>query len=177
MKFTAQQISGLVNGVIEGNPEETIHKVSRIEEGVPGSISFLSNPLYTQYIYKTEASIVIVNKTFIAEHPVKSTLIRVDSAEVAFARLLEIYNQVKNNKQGISEKASIDATAVLGENLYIGDFAYIGENVRLGNNVKIHPQVFIGDNTTIGDNTILFPGVKIILISLSGRTAFSMQVS
>jgi UDP-3-O-[3-hydroxymyristoyl] glucosamine N-acyltransferase len=161
MEFTAKQISGLINGVIEGNPDATIHKVSKIEEGVPGSISFLSNPLYTQYIYKTDASIVIVNKTFVAEHPVKSTLIRVDSAEVAFARLLELYNQVKNNKTGISQKASIDESAILGENLYIGDFACIGENVRIGNNVKIYPQVFIGDNTTIGDNCILFPGVKV----------------
>ena len=161
MKFTAGQISELVGGIVEGDPGVSIQKVSKIEEGEPGSISFLSNPLYTQYIYKTEASIVIVNRAFIPEHPVKATLIRVDSAEVAFARLLEIYNQIKDNKKGISKQCFIAETASLGENLYIGEFAWIGENTQIGNNVKIHPQVYIGDNTTIGDNTILHPGVKV----------------
>jgi UDP-3-O-[3-hydroxymyristoyl] glucosamine N-acyltransferase len=161
MKFTAKQIAEMVNGIVEGNPEVSIHKVSKIEEGEPGSISFLSNPLYTQYIYKTKASIVIVNKSFVAEHPLECTLIRVDSAEVAFGKLLGLYNQIKNNKTGISKQCFISETARLGENLYIGEYAWIGENTVIGDNVKIHPQVYIGDNTTIGDNTILFPGVKI----------------
>ena len=169
MKFSAKQISELVNGIIEGNPDITIHKVSKIEEGDSGSISFLANPLYTHYIYKTEASIVIVNKSFIPEHPIKSTLIKVDSAEVAFGKLLEIYNQIKNNQSGISKLCFIDESAKLGENLYIGEFAYIGENTKIGNNVKIYPQVYVGANTTIGDNTILFPGVKIYSDNVIGK--------
>jgi UDP-3-O-[3-hydroxymyristoyl] glucosamine N-acyltransferase len=169
MKFTAKQISELVNGIVEGNPEITIDKVSKIEEGEPGSISFLSNPLYTHYIYKTEASIVIVNKSFVPEHPIKSTLIRVESAEVAFAKLLELYNQIKDNKNGIAKQCFIAESAHLGENLYIGEYAYIGENAEIGNNVKIHPQVYIGDNTKIGDNTILYPGVKIYSDIIIGR--------
>jgi len=169
MNFTAKQISELVNGIVEGNPETTINQVSRIEEGKPGSISFLSNPLYTHFIYTTEASIVIVNKSFIQEHPVKSTLIRVDSAEVAFAKLLELYNQIKNNKSGISKQCCIAESAVLGENLYVGEYASIGENTHIGNNVKIYPQVYIGDNTRIGDNTILYPGVKIYSDNIIGK--------
>jgi len=169
MKFTAKEISGLVNGIVEGNQEITINKVSRIEEGVAGSISFLSNPLYTQYIYTTDASIVIVNKSFIPEAPVKCTLIRVDSAEVAFAKLLELYNQIKDNKSGISKQCFIAGSARLGENLYVGEFAYIGEDVQIGNNVKIHPQVYIGDNTSIGENTVLYPGVKIYSDNIIGK--------
>jgi UDP-3-O-[3-hydroxymyristoyl] glucosamine N-acyltransferase len=169
MKFTANQISLLVNGIVEGNPDASIHKVSKIEQGEPGSISFLANPLYTHYIYTTEASVVIVNKSFIAEHPIKCTLIRVDSAEAAFAKLLEMYNQIKSNKTGISKQCYISETAKLGENLYIGEYAYIGENAVIGNNVKIHPQVYIGDNTTIGDNTVLFPGVKIYSDNIIGK--------
>ncbi|MCX6246749.1 MAG: UDP-3-O-(3-hydroxymyristoyl)glucosamine N-acyltransferase [Bacteroidetes bacterium] len=168
MKFSAAQISQLVGGQIEGDPEASIQSVSRIEEGKPGSISFLSNPVYTHYIYTTEASIVIVNKSFVAEHPVKSTLIRVESAEVAFAKLLALYNQIKDNKSGISKQCFIAGTASLGSNLYIGEYAYIGENVRIGNNCKIHPQVYIGDNTTIGDNTVLYPGVKIYSDNIIG---------
>jgi len=169
MKFSAKQISEAVNGIIEGNADVTIDKVAKIEEGEPGSITFLANPLYTQYIYKTKASIVIVNKSFVADAPIASTLIRVDSAEVAFGKLLELYNQIKNNKSGISEKSFIDESAKLGENLYVGEFSYIGENAEIGNNVKIYPQVYIGANTKVGENTILYPGVKIYSDNVIGK--------
>lgn len=161
MEFTAKQIAELLNGAIEGDAGVAVNKLSKIEEGEPGSLSFLANPLYTQYVYTTNASIVIVNKNFTPDRPVKSTLIRVDSAEIAFAKLLEIYNQIKYNKVGISQKSSIAETAKVGENVYVGDFAFIGEKVVIGNNVKIYPQVYIGDNSIVDDNTILFAGVKI----------------
>ena len=161
MQFSAQQIAGLLGGVIEGNPDVTVSKLSKIEEGVPGSISFLANPVYTQYIYTTNASLVIVNKDFEATGPISSTLIRVESAAAAFAKLLEMYNQVKLNKTGISKHAYISETATVGNNIYAGEFAVVSDNARIGNNVKIYPQVYVGDNVTIGDNTTLFAGVKI----------------
>jgi UDP-3-O-[3-hydroxymyristoyl] glucosamine N-acyltransferase len=161
MQFSAQQIAGLLGGVIEGNPEVTVSKLSKIEEGVPGSISFLANPVYTHYIYTTNASLVIVNKDFVATGPISSTLIRVESAAAAFAKLLEMYNQVKLNKTGVSKQAYISETATVGTNIYAGEFAVVSDNARIGNNVKIYPQVYIGDNVTIGDNTTLFAGVKV----------------
>ena len=161
MNFSAQQIAGIVNGTIEGNPDVSVSKLSKIEEGVPGSISFLSNPKYTQYLYNTNATIVIVDKGLELTAAVKSTLIRVESAAVAFAALLEIYNQVKLNKKGIAKICSISESATLGNDIYVGDFAVIGDHVKIGNNVKIYPQVYIGDNAVIGDNTTIFAGVKI----------------
>lgn len=161
MQFTAAQIAGILNGTIEGNPDAAVSKLSKIEEGVPGSISFLANPLYTQYIYGTQASIVIINKDFELTAPTSATLIRVDNAGLAFAKLLEMYNQVKLNKTGISKMAYIAESATVGNNIYAGEFAVISDNARIGNNVKIYPQVYIGDNVVIGDNTTLFAGVKI----------------
>lgn len=161
MKFTAQQIAGMLNGVIEGDPETMVNKVSKIEEGVPGSISFLSNPLYTPYIYNTQASVVIVNKSFVADHPIAATLIRVDNAQVAFGQMLERYNQIKNDRKGISKQCFIAESAEIGTDAYIGEFAWIGENVSIGKNVKIFPQSYIGDNTVIGDNCIFYAGVRI----------------
>ena len=149
MEFSAKQIAEMLNGTIEGNAGAIVNKLSKIEEGEPGSLSFLANPLYTHYIYTTNASIIIVNKSFIPERPVKSTLIKVDSAENAFAKLLDLYNQIKLNKVGVSKQC------------YIAETAKVGEKVYIGNNVKIYPQVYIGDNTTVDDNTIIFPGVKI----------------
>lgn len=161
MEFSAKQIAGMLNGTIEGNPDVSVTKLSKIEEGVPGSISFLANPIYTHYLYTTQASLVIINKDQQLTGPVSSTLIRVESAAAAFAKLLEMYNQVKLNKTGISKHAYISDSAVTGSNIYAGEFAVISDNARIGNNVKIYPQVYIGDNVIIGDNTTVFAGVKI----------------
>jgi len=161
LKFTAAQIAVILEGEVEGNPEIEVSKLSKIEEGEPESLSFLANPKYTQFIYTTKASIVIVNKIFKAEKKINSTLIRVEDAYKSFSKLLEYYNQVKMNKTGVESPVFISKSAIYGENIYIGAFAYLGENIKIGNNTKIYPNVYIGDNVTIGDNVILFSGAKI----------------
>ena len=168
MKFTAAQIAVILEGEVEGNPEIEVSKLSKIEEGGPGSLSFLANPKYTQFIYTTKASIVIVNKIFKAEKEIHSTLIRVEDAYKSFSKLLEYYNQVKMNKTGIESPVFISKSAIYGENVYIGAFAYLGENIKIGNNTKIYPNVYIGDNVVIGDNVILFSGAKIYSDTLIG---------
>lgn len=161
MQFTAQQIAGILGGTIEGDSNATVNTLAKIEEGTPGSISFLSNPKYTQYIYGTQASIVIVNQDFEPAERVSATLIRVPSAEIAFSKLLEMYNQVKLDKKGISPKSDIAESATLGTDPYIGSFTYIGEGVKIGDKAKIYPNVYIGDNVKIGNNTTIFAGVQI----------------
>lgn len=168
MEFSASQIAAVIEGIVEGNPEIKISRLSKIEEGEPGTLSFLANPKYTPYIYTTLASIVIVNKDFTPDQPVRSTLIRVADAYTAFARLLELYNQVKNEKQGVSSLAFISKSAIIGKNAYIGEFAYIGENAVVGDNTKIFPHVFLGDNVKVGDNTTLFAGVIIYSDNIIG---------
>jgi UDP-3-O-[3-hydroxymyristoyl] glucosamine N-acyltransferase len=161
MKFTAEQIAKVLDGKIEGNKEVEVNTLSKIEEGKAGSLSFLANPKYTPYIYDTKASIVIVNSDFQAAKALSCTIIRVEDAYTAFSQLLDMYNQVKLNKSGISAQAAISELAKIGENVYIGEFVVIGENTVIGNNAKIYPQTFIGENCKIGENTTLFPGVKI----------------
>ncbi len=161
MKFTAKQIAELLEGDIVGDEQIEVFKLSKIEEGEEGSLTFLSNPKYYPYLYSTKASITIVDKTFEPEKSISSTLIKVESAYEAFSKLLEFYNQVKNNKIGRETPHFISDSAKIGSNEYIGAFAYIGNNVVIGNNVKIYPNVYIGDNVTIGDNCMLFAGSKI----------------
>ena len=161
MKFKAQQIADILEGDVIGNPEEEVSKLSKIEEGEKGSLTFLSNPKYNSYLYTTKASVAIVNKSFVLEKEVKTTLIKVDDAYKSFSKLLEFYNEVKNNKTGREQPNFIAVSSEIGENEYIGAFAYVGENVKIGNNVKIYPNTYIGDNTEIGDNTVIFSGVKI----------------
>ena len=161
MNFTAQQIAEILEGDIIGNPNVEVSKLSKIEEGEKGSLTFLSNPKYNPYLYTTKASIAIVNKSFQPEKDIETTLIKVDDAYTAFSKVLEFYNQVKNNKTGREQPHFISSTALIGSNEYIGAFAYIGENVTIGENVKIYPNVYIGDNTNIGNNCTLFSGVKI----------------
>lgn len=161
MKFTAQQIADILEGDILGNAEEEVSKLSKIEEGEKGSLTFLSNPKYNSYLYTTNASIAIVNKSFIPEKEVQTTLIKVEDAYASFSKLLSYYNEVKNNKKGREQPNFIAASAKIGKEEYIGAFSYIGENVIIGENVKIYPNTYVGDNVTIGDNTTIFAGVKI----------------
>ena len=161
MNFTAQQIAEILEGDIVGNPDAEVSKLSKIEEGENGSLTFLSNPKYNPYLYTTKASIAIVNKSFVPEKETETTLIKVDDAYAAFSKVLEFYNQVKNNKIGREEPYFISSSATIGNDEYIGAFAYIGENVKIGNNVKIYPNVTICDDVIIGDNCMIFSGVKL----------------
>ena len=161
LEFTASQIAGILEGDVEGNPDVAVHKLSKIEEGQTGSLTFLANPKYTPFIYKTEASIIIVNRDFVPEQALNSTLIKVDDAYKSFSKLLAYYNQVKNTKSGIEQPVFISESARYGPDLYLGAFSYLGNDVSLGENVKIYPNVYIGDNVTIGDNTVIFAGAKI----------------
>jgi len=169
MKFTASQIAGILEGDLEGNPDIAVDKLAKIEEGEHGSLTFLANPKYTHFIYTTKSSITIVNRDFVAEHNLSTTLIKVDDAYESFSKLLSYYDQVKSNKIGIEDPSFIDKTATYGENCYIGAFSYIGENSKLGNNVKIYPNAFVGDNVILGDNVIVFAGGKIHSDSIIGN--------
>lgn len=169
MEFTAAQIAGILEGDIEGNPQIAVHKLAKIEEGEEGSLTFLANPKYTPYIYSTKASVTIVNKDFVAEHPLTTTLIRVADAYSAFSKLLEYYNQVKRQKAGIETPSFISESATYGEGLYLGAFSYLGNHVQLGNNVKIYPNVYIGDHVTIDDEVTIFAGAKICSESVIGH--------
>lgn len=168
MEFTAKQIAGLINGKIEGDPDVTVNYVSKIEEGAPGTITFLANPKYTQFIYSTKASVVLINNDLALEKEVSPTLIRVENAYSAFADLLEAYNQIKLNKSGISPTAYIDPTAKVGENVYIGEFAVISKDVVVEDHAKIYPQTFLGENVRVGSNTTLFAGVKVYSDNIIG---------
>ncbi|MDN3707359.1 UDP-3-O-(3-hydroxymyristoyl)glucosamine N-acyltransferase [Myroides ceti] len=169
MEITAAQIAEYLEGEITGDSSVIISKLSKIEEGTPGSISFLANPKYNHYIYSTNASVVIVNKTFKPEGSIKATLIRVEDAYKTFSKLLEYANQVKLMKSGIEQPSVISEGVTYGENLYLGSFCYIGKNTKIGNNVKIYPNSFIGDNVEIGDNTILFAGARVYSETVIGK--------
>ena len=161
MEFTAQIIAQYLNGEIEGNPEEKVTGIARIEEGTKGMLSFLANAKYEKYLYSTQASIVLVNRSLKLTDKVSSTLIRVNDPYQAFASLLTLYQSSLPQKSGIDKNSFISETARIGENCYIGAFSFIGENAEIGENVKLFPQVYVGDNAAVGDNTILYPGVKV----------------
>ncbi len=163
MEFSAEQIAGILGGIVEGNPQATVNGLAKIEEGQPGALSFLSNPKYEEYIYVTLSSICIVNKTFtpIKEIPTTLTLVKVDDAYACFAKLLEVYSQMSKKSPKIENPSFISDTASVGEGLYLGAFAYIGENAKIGNNVSIYPNAYIGDNVEIGEGSIIHPGASI----------------
>lgn len=161
MDFTAEAIATLIGGTVEGNPETVVNRLAKIENGEKGALSFLANPKYNSYIYSTTSSVVIVNNDFVPEQPVSPTLIRVSDPYSAFAKLLEMYNGMNNQKTGISDQAFISKSASVGKNVLIGAFSYISDNAVIADDVKIYPQVYIGDNVKILEGTIIYAGVKI----------------
>ena len=161
MEFSAKQIAEYIQGVIVGDENASVHTFAKIEEGVSGALSFLSNPKYTHYIYDTQSSIVLVNKDFEPEREVKTTLIKVDNAYESLAKLMTLYEASIPKKTGIDPLASIATSAKIGENVYIGPFACIEEGVVIGDNAFIHPHVTVGYNAKVGENTILYPHVTI----------------
>ena len=169
MKFTAAQIAGILEGEVVGNPDAEVFKLSKIEEGTEGSLTFLANPKYINYIYSTQASVTIVNNTFEPEQEITTTLIKVEDAYQSFSKLLEYYNQVKLMKSGIEQPSVISDGVTYGSDLYLGSFCYVGKNVTIGNNVKIYPNSFIGDNVTIGDDCVFFAGVRIYSETVIGN--------
>lgn len=170
MDFKATDIATFLQGEIVGDSNAKVSNVSKIEEGQPGTLAFLANQKYENYIYTTKASIVLVNKTFVPKEEISATLIKVDDAYQAFASLLELYVQARANlKQGIEQPSHIDDSAQIGEDIYVGAFSYVSTNVKIGNNVKIFPQVHIGDNVTIGDDCIIHAGAKIYADSIIGN--------
>jgi len=161
MEFSAKQIAEVIDGEVVGNEHITVQTFAKIEEGTTGAISFLANPKYTNYIYETKSSIVLVNKDFEPEHPISATLIKVDNAYESVAKLLNIYQANQPVKNGIDPLAHIAATATIGKDVYIAPFAYIGEHVTIGDHCAIHSHVSINDNVTIGSWTTLYPQTTI----------------
>ncbi len=161
MKYSASEIAGFVNGKIEGDPSVEVSGLAKIEEAKEGTMTFLANPAYTQFIYSTEASIILVREDFSPEKPISATLIRVKDPYGALAGLLEIYQGKTHERKGVSELASISKSAKYGENTYVGEFVSVGENVHIGENVKVYPNTSIGNNVSIGDGTVIYSGVRI----------------
>ena len=161
MNFTAAVIAEFLKGEVEGNPDASVDDISKIEEGKPGTLSFLANPKYEKFIYETTSSIVIVNADFKPQKEIGATLIRVKNAYESFAALLRLYEQSKPRKSGISKMAAISESASIGEDLYVGEFTVISENASIGDGVQLYPQVYVGDNVKIGEGSVLHPGVKV----------------
>ena len=161
MEFSAKQIAEYVQGEIVRNENATIHTFAKIEEGVPGALTFLANPKYTDYIYETAASVVLVNKDFVPEHALECTLIKVDNAYECLAKLMALYEASKPRKTGIDPLASIAATAKIGENVYIAPFACVEDGAVVGDNTVLHPHVTIGAHAKVGNDCVLYPNVTV----------------
>ena len=156
MEFSAKQIAEYVQGTIVGDENASVHTFAKIEEGIPGALSFLSNPKYTQYIYDTQSSIVLVNKDFEPEKEVKATLIKVNNAYESLAKLMTLYEQSQPKRTGIHPLAYVAPTAKIGENVYLAPFACVGDHAEVGDNTELHPHATVGGNAKVGKNCILY---------------------
>lgn len=171
MKFSAEQIAGLIDGSIVGDPSVEVTSLAKIEEGKNGDLSFLSNPKYEDFIYSTGSSVCIVNRTFEPNKNLPSTLtlIKVDDAYSCFAKLLEVYDTLSKPQPKIEQPSFIHETATVGNNVYIGVFTVLGENSKIADSVILHSNVNIGPNVEIGEGTVIYPGVTIYRDCVIGK--------
>ena len=171
MIFIAEQIAGMINGTVEGNPSAEVSALAKIEEGFSGALSFLSNPKYEDFIYTTKSTICIVNNTFSPSKDLPSTLtlIKVEDAYSCFAKLLELYDSMTKEEPRIEQPSFIDDSATVGENLFLGAFSYIGKESKIADNVSIYPNVTIGKNVVIGEGTTIYSGVTIYRDCVIGK--------
>ncbi len=164
MKISAAQLAQILEGQVEGNSLSEISGLSKIEEGMPGTLSFLANPAYAEYIYTTKASVLIVATEFEPERklPDGLTLVRVANPYESFTKLLDLYNQIKHSRKGVDPQASVHPEASVHETAYIGAFAVVEKGAIIGSGVMIYPQCFIGENVSIGAQTLLHPSVRVL---------------
>ena len=162
MEFTAKFLAQLLKGTVEGDENAKATKFAKIEHGKPGTLSFFANPKYEEYVYTSQASIIIVSKDFQPKQPVSPTMVRVENAYSAIADLLKYTaDKKKKARRHRSLRARWFCSTKFGKKVYVGDFAFIGRNTVIGDNTIIHEQVYIGDDCKIGNNCIFYPGVRI----------------
>ena len=162
MNFTAGQIADQLDGTVIGNRDVDINALSKIEEARKGSLTFLANPKYTEYIYSTDASATIVSNDFEPTEKITTTLIKVQDPYYSFTTILELFNGDKSKKVGISKKSEIDKSSNVPKSSFVGHFSKIGKNSVIGEHCIIEDQVYIGENVKIGDNSKIYPGTKIL---------------
>ncbi len=163
IKITAQQLAQILGGSVEGNPDAVATKPGRIEAATEGDICFFGNPQYEDFVYSTKAAILLVPKSFVARETVNTTMVRVENVYESLAVLLDTFKDLTTSAQKniISERASIDATAKIGENVAIGDFCVVEANAEIGDNTVLKPQTFVGKSSKIGKNSILHSGARV----------------
>lgn len=161
MEFLAKQIAEYLGGTIEGDPQVTVNTFAKIEEGQRGAISFLANPKYAHYLYETQSSVVLINRDFVLERPVAATLIRVDNAYEAIAKLLNLYESMTQKREGIHHLACVSESAEVAEGVYVGPFAYVGDGAKIGAGTQIYPHVIIEERASVGTDCILYPNVSV----------------
>lgn len=172
MEFSAGDIAHMLDGEVVGDADVKVGNISKIEAGEPGTLTFLANPKYAQYIYDTKASIAIINRDFAPERDLPSTLtlIKVENAYTSFAKLLEAYNTYTNDEVGVSEKADVDSSVTIGKDVYIGAFVSIGKGSKIADGVKIYPNTTIGKNVEVDSNTIINSNCSIYQGTVIGKS-------
>lgn len=155
---TLEELARHVGGRVAGDPHLKISSAAGMAQAHEGQITFLANPRYTKLLAGTKASAVVVAEP--AKCPAAQII--VENPYHAFTQLVVLLHGHRQHKAiGISQRASISPSAVIGSETHIHDFATIGEYARIGQRCVIYPGVFIGAGAEIGDDCIFYANVVI----------------
>jgi UDP-3-O-[3-hydroxymyristoyl] glucosamine N-acyltransferase len=159
LALTLRDIARSVGGEIIGDDKTSITGMNSLDDAAPGEISFYYDRRYKVSLMRTKASALVVTEFC---NLFSGPQIRVQNPSIAYVRLTSLFSPPKPEFSGISSKALIDDSAVIGSNVSIYPLVYVGKDTEIGDGVTLFPGVFIGDRVKIGKEAIIYPNVAVL---------------
>ncbi len=160
--YTIEEINAILKGELIGHTTEKIVGPEELEKAQANHITFIGSSKYAKLWAKSEASAAIVNETLSVEPGDGRALIKVKNADLAMAKILELYNPPKPHfDDDIHPTAVIHASASIGKGCKVGANCYVGKDVVLEKEVVLYPNVCVFDETIIGEATVVWSGTVI----------------
>ena len=164
-KFTAAEIAHQLEGVVVGDASTLITGFSSTDGARAGDLTFAENEVYLERAEKSAASAVLVSGEL---KSATKTLIRVENARLAFAKVLPLFFPEPKFAAGVHPSSVVHSTAQIDPTAHIGPLCAVGERVKVGPGVVLEGGNHLAADSQIGEGTRLFPNVTVYAHSMIG---------
>ena len=159
--FTLADLAEYTNSKVIGNGDAVVSNLASIKNANSKSITFLSNPKYSNFLETTSAIAVVVHESIVIKKGMN--YLQSDDPYAVFAKLSSIFKKQDPDKDlplihpsaVISPSSNIGKNVTLGANVVIGHDCIIEDNVIIKSNASLVQDVHIGENSIIHSNSIL----------------------
>ena len=157
-----KEINEILKGELVGDTNQQIDGPEELERASINHITFIGSRKYVRLWETSKACAAIVDEKLKVEPGENRALIRVKNADLAMAKLLEVFDPGPPEFEvDIHPSAIVHESATIGMECKIGAGCFVGKNVVLSDGVVLYPNVTIMDETKIGHGTIVWSGTVI----------------